>query len=131
MIKEPETAWGFLLFNKSLISHHPNVHLQATEKPKLKWFDYLEEYVSWSLQYVGSTNLMTHRLANTKEKCNDRNASGTGLETHLKAGCPYDTGAEKSHMKITLLEHMAITHDELKEHKHRDSPGCRCNLCGK
>ena len=115
---------------KYAISGH-NEHHQATEKPKLKWFVYPEEDVPCSLQYVGSTNSMTHRWANTKKKCNDKNSSGTGLEAHFKAGCPCDTSVQKSHIKITLLEHMAITHEDLIKHKHRDSPGCRCNLCGK
>ena len=79
----------------------------------------------------GSTNLMTHRWANMKKKWNDKNSSGTGLEVHFKAGCPSGSCVQKSNIKITLLEHMAITHKELKEHKHRESPGCRCNLCGK
>ena len=115
---------------KHAISGH-NVHLQATEKPKLKWFVYLEEDIPCSLQYVGSTTSMTHRWANTKKKCNDRSSVGTGLEAHFKSGCPCDTGAEKSQIRITLLEHMTMTHEELLQQKHRDSPGCRCNLCGR
>ena len=74
---------------------------------------------------------MTHRWANTKKKCNDRSSVGTGLEAHFKSGCPCDTGAEKSQIRITLLEHMTMTHEELIQQNHRDSPGCRCNLCGK
>ena len=27
LIKEPEIAWGFLLFNKSLIPHTPTTHM--------------------------------------------------------------------------------------------------------
>ena len=29
----------------------------------------------------------------------------------FKSGCPCDTGTKKSHIRITLLEHMAMTPD--------------------
>ena len=93
---------------KHAISGH-NVHLKATEQQKLRWFVYLEEDTSCELQYVGSTSDMTHRWANTKKRCNDRNSNGTGLEEHFKTGCPCDTGEKKSHISITLLEHMDVT----------------------
>ena len=50
-----------------------NTHLATNVKQKLKWFVYLEEDVVCDLQYVGSTSSMTHRWANTKKKCNDKN----------------------------------------------------------
>ena len=115
---------------KHAISGH-NVHLQATQNPKLRWFVYLEEDIPCELQYVGSTQSMTHRWANTKKKCNDRTSSGTGLESHFKIGCPCDTGEKKSHIKITLLEHMDVTEEQQKETNHKNGPGCRCALCEK
>ena len=113
---------------KHAISGH-NVHLPATQEPKLRWFVYLEEDTSCALQYVGSTSSMTHRWANTKKMCNERASKGTGLEEQFKVGCPCDTGGKKSHIRITLLEHMNVTDEELTKANHRKSPGCQCYLC--
>ena len=66
-----------------------NVHLKATENLKLCWFIYLKECIhpEGNYQYVGSTNSVTERWANTKSKCLARNKEGTGLEKHYKEGC--------------------------------------------
>ena len=129
-----------MIEKKSVLSRHfnvnhaisgNNIHLPATQKLKLRWFVYLEEDTLCNLQYVGSTSSMTHRWANTKSQCNKRNSKGTGLEEHFKDGCSRDTGVMKSHINITLLEHMDFTHDELLKYKHVNSPGCQCDLCGK
>ena len=71
-----------------------NVHLPATQTIKLKWFIYLEECVhpEGVFQYVGSTDSMTHRWANTKSKIlslvdGRSDKAGTGLENHFKNGC--------------------------------------------
>ena len=93
--------------NHSVSGH--NIHLPATQKQKLRWFVYLEEDTKCKLQYVGYTTSMTHRWANTKKMCNDKKSSGTGLENHFKDGCPNDTGKNKDHVNITLLEHLDIT----------------------
>ena len=63
-----------------------NTHLKATEKPKLRWFIYLEQclHPEGTYQYVGSTNSVTDRWANTKSKCWAGNSEGTGLEKHLR-----------------------------------------------
>ena len=47
--------------NHAIAGH--NVHRKSTEKPKLKWFVYLEECIhpEGTFQYVGSTNSMTER----------------------------------------------------------------------
>ena len=74
---------------------------------------------------------MTHQWANTKLQCNSRKSNGTGLEEHFKVGCPNDTGAKKSHISITLLDHMDITHEEIFKFKHKNSPGFQCDLCHK
>ena len=115
--------------NHSISGH--NIHLQATQKQKLRWFIYLEEDTECHLQYVGSTNSMTHRWANTKKMCNDRKSNGTGLENHFLDGCPNDTGKDKLNVNITLLEHMDVTADEIRNQNHKEGPGCRCTLCEK
>ena len=55
-----------------------NIHLKATENPKL----HLKECIhpEGNYQYVGSTNSVTERWANTKSKCLAGNREGTGLE---------------------------------------------------
>ena len=115
---------------KHSISGH-NVHLAATQEPKLRWFIYLEEDTLCHLQYVGSTSSMTHRWANTKKMCNDKSSRGTGLEEHFKMGCPNDTGVKKSHINISLLEHMDVSQEDLVKADHRNSPGCQCDQCKK
>ena len=118
-------------FGRRHAIHGRNTHLPATMKEKLRWFVYLEEDLKCELQYIGSTTSMTHRWANTKKKCNLRNSNGTGLETHFKEGCPGHIGENLSHIRITLLDHMIVTHEELRNKRHTDKPGCRCNLCEK
>ena len=108
-----------------------NVHLPATQKLKPKWFIYLEEDTLCKLQYVGSTTSMTHRWANTKSQCNSKTSNGTGLEEHFKMGCPNDIDAKKSHITITLLEHMDVKHEDILRLNHNNSPGCQCDLCQK
>ena len=115
---------------KHSISGH-NVHLAATQEPKLRWFIYLEEDTLYHLQYVRSTSSMTHRWANTKKMCNDKSSRGTGLEEHFKLGCSNNTGVKKSHINISLLEHMDVSHEDLVKADHRNSPGCQCDQCKK
>ena len=90
---------------------------------------FLEEDPPCELQYVGSTISMTHRWANTKRQCKQKNSNGTGLESHFKSGCPYDTGANMFHISITLLDHMDVTHDQLRMKGHKKGAGCRCDIC--
>ena len=74
---------------KHSIAGH-NVHLPASQKVKTKWFVYLEQcqHPKGTYQYVGSTDSMTHRWANTKSKCkliaSDSNAQpATGLKKNI------------------------------------------------
>ena len=62
-----------------------NIHLKATQKPKLRWFIYLKEcpHSEGIYQYVGSTNSVTERWANTKSKCLAGKKEGTGLEKNI------------------------------------------------
>ena len=49
------------------------------------------------------------------------------MEEHFKLGCPNDTGVKKSHINISLLEHMDVSHEDLVKADHRNSPGCQCD----
>ena len=115
-----------------------NIHLPATQAMKLKWFIYLEECIhpEGTYQYVGSTDSMTHRWANTKSKIISLAAGssvkpGTGLETHFKTGCSQYSGADPNTVRVTLLENMRVSEESLKTSIHQAGPGCRCTLCEK
>ena len=56
---------------------------------------------------------------------------GQHKENHFKDGCLNDTGRDKLHVNITLLEHLDVTADEIRREKHKKGPGCRCTLCEK
>ena len=112
--------------------------MPATQKLKDKWFVYLEEclHPEGTYQYVGSTDSMTHRWANTKSKINkltDNNLLkvGTGLENHYKAGCSAYNGADLKNIRVTLLEHMRVSEEDLVRSGHQAGPGCRCSLCNR
>ena len=114
-----------------------NTHLPATQKPKLKWFIYLEECIhpEGIYQYVGSTDSMTHRWANTKSKINAITAGkdvkpGTGLTKHVKKGCSVFTQG-MNNVRITLLEHFTTSTESLEQSSHQEGPGCRCCECNK
>ena len=86
---------------KHSIAGH-NMHLLASQTLKTKWFVYLEKYKNreGTYQYVGSTDSMTHRRANTKSKCksianNQNTKPGTGLERPKKRLLSIWAGAEK------------------------------------
>ena len=96
-----------------------NSHLGATVKPKTRWFVYLQDDTYCDLQYVGSTSSLTHRWANTKKRCNDRNSNKTGLETHFMDGCPGHADEDLSHIKVTLLDLFDVTHEQLKDKCHK------------
>ena len=120
---------------KRYIAGH-NVHLPATQKIKTKWFIYLEEceHPEGTYQYVGSTDSMTHRWANTKSKCksistNPNVKPGTGLERHIKAGCSQFQWPELHHIKVSLLEQFNTTESKLQTSSHVAGPGCQCNQC--
>ena len=53
------------------------------------------------------------------------------MEEHFKMGCPNDIDAKKSHITITLLEHMDVKHEDILRLNHNNSPGCQCDLCQK
>ena len=115
-----------------------NIHLPPTQKQKNKWFVYLEECIhpEGIYQYIGSTDSMTHRWANTKSKIislagNPALKASTGLENHYKSGCSQFSGSDLSQIRVTLLEHMNVKEEDLQAASHLAGPGCRCNQCQK
>ena len=65
MEEEKNVLSSHFIIPHSIAGH--NTHLPATQKPKLKWFIYLEECIhpEGIYQFVGSTDSMTHRWATT------------------------------------------------------------------
>ena len=108
-----------------------NVHLKATVKVKLRWFVYLHECIhpDGVFQYVGSTNHMTDRWANTKSKCNGKKSEGSGLEKHFKNGCAANQTKDLENVRITLLEHYDTTTEKMQAANHKPGPACRCQEC--
>ena len=108
-----------------------NIHLKATQKPKLRWFIYLKEcsHPEGIYQYVGSTNSVTVRWANTKSKCLAGNKEGTGLEKHFKDSCSVIQSPNLDNLTISLLEHYDTTLQLLESANHQPEPGCVCREC--
>ena len=84
--------------------------------------------------FIGSTDSMTHRWANTKSVINalvtNRSSkANTGLEKHFRDGCNVYSGPQLNHVKITLLEHMQLTEEEISRSSHQAGSGCRCSQC--
>ena len=122
---------------KHSIAGH-NVHLPASQTMKTEWFTYLEECIhpENTFQYVGSTDSMTHRWANTKSRCkalagNPSLKAGTGLERHFQNGCSEYDGPRLGSVRVTLLEKMRTSKEKLKTANHKPGAGCRCTECGK
>ena len=120
---------------KHSIAGH-NVHLPATQKIKTRWFIYLEEceHPEGIYQYVGSTDSMTHRWANTKSKCKSMSRDegvkpGTGLEKHIKNGCFQFKWQELNTVKVSLLEQFNTTEEKLRAASHVAGAGCQCSQC--
>ena len=80
-------------------------------------------------QYIGSTTDICRRWSNTKSACNKADSNGTGLYKHFQDGCPNDTGVEKSHIRVTLLDFLDTTEDRLRQAGHEPGPQCRCAEC--
>ena len=115
-----------------------NVHLPATQKEKFSWFTYLLECIhpEGTFQYVGSTNSITHRWANTKSKINalalnNSLQAGTGLEKHFKGGCSQHQGPALESVRVTLLETFMTSKEKTVNSKHKAGEGCRCSECEK
>ena len=122
---------------KHAVAGH-NVHLPATQKAKTKWFVYLEEciHTEGTFQYIGSTDSMTHRWANTKSVIHKLTSSqltkaSTGLAKHFRDGCNVFSCPELRHVRVTLLEHLNVSEDKLSKASHKGGAGCRCSQCQK
>ena len=118
-------------YKKKFAIHGSLVHLQPSQKPKLRWFVYLLEDMACMLQYVGSTTDVCSRWAATKSACNSGNSNSTGMYKHFLDGCPNDTGTEKHHMRLTLLDFLDTTVEKLHTAGHQGGPQCQCMECGK
>ena len=62
-----------------------NIHLKATQTPKIRWFIYLRECSrpEGKYQYIGSTNSVLDRWAKTKSQCLGGGSEGTGFKKSI------------------------------------------------
>jgi hypothetical protein len=91
----------------------------------------LLEDLACRLQYLGSTIDICSRWSSTKSACNKGDSNSTGLYKHSMEGCPNDTGAEKAHIRLTLLDYLDTSVEKLQAAEHRIGPQCQCTECGK
>ena len=129
-MKQETTHVMSLHFNKQFAIHGHLIHLKPTHKPKLRWFVYLLEDLPCKLQYVGSTTDVCGRWAATKSACNRANSNSTGLYKHFLNGCPNDTGRQKEHIRLTLVDYYDTTVERLRVVGHLSGPQCQCTECG-
>ena len=54
----------------------------------------------------------------------------TGLAAHFSTGCPGDMGRDKDNLKVTLVDYMDVTMEDVETAKH-GGVGCTCSLCEK
>ena len=50
---------------------------------------------------------------------------------HFQDGCPNDTGADKTHIRVTLVDFHDTSEDRLRQAGHEPGPQCRCAECSK
>ena len=118
-------------YGKKFAVHGHLVHLQPTQRPKLRWFVYLLEDLGCKLQYVGSTTDVCSRWAATKSACNKANSNSTGMYKHFMDGCPSDAGSDKLQLRLTLLDYLDTTEQKLTDAGHKSGPQCQCQECDK
>ena len=117
-------------FNKRFAIHGHNVHLQASQKNKHRWFVYLCEDTACGLLYVGSTTDVCGRWAKTKKACLDRNDASTGMYKHFMNGCPrHNESGDLSHLKWTLIDFVDTSTERLSKAGHQGGAKCRCSEC--
>ena len=46
-------------------------------------------------------------------------------------GCPNDTGVDKDHIRLTLLDFLDTTEEKLRLAEHQPGPQCKCEECKK
>ena len=105
------------------------VHEPREKAFKDRWFIYriYDQYCEKS--YVGSTVDMYGRWSKHKSDCN-KGSTTTGLAAHFAVGCPGDTGRDKAHLSVTLLDYMDVTEEQVQTAQH-GGVGCVCELCRK
>ena len=54
-----------------------------------------------------------------------------GIYKHFLQGCPNDTGKEKEHLRLTLLDYLDTTEATLRKSGHQSGPQCKCGECSK
>ena len=118
-----------IFYRRKHAVHGHLVHLKPSQKVKLRWFVYLLEDLLCLKQYIGSTTDICGRWSNTKSACNKADSDRTGLYKHFRDGCPNDTGQEKSHIRLTLVDYYDTTEDRLRLAGHEPGPQCRCVEC--
>ena len=57
--------------------------------------------------------------------------AGAGLERHFKEGCSQYSGPALNTVRVTLLDSMIVSEEDLKTSIHQAGPCCRCTLCEK
>ena len=112
-MKRETTFVESLQYKMKFAIHGHLVHLQPSQKPKLRWFVYLLEDMACGLQYVGSTTDVCSRWAATKSACNKENSNSTGMYKHFMEGCPNDGGTDKDNLRITLVDYLDTTQQKL------------------
>ena len=94
---------------------------------KLRWFVCLLEDTACMLQYIGSTtDVCSSRWSSTKSARNKEGSVCTGMYKHVKEGCPNDTGREKDHLRLTMIDYME---EWLIQSEHQPGPQCTCGEC--
>ena len=107
------------------------VHEDYDLKEKNRWFIYHIQDKTCSKSYIGSTVNMYSRWSAHKSDIKHGRAEKSGLSRHHAEGCPGDIDDEKSHLEVTLIDSMDVTKEELQAAKHKQGPGCMCELCNR
>ena len=115
-------------FGRRFAIHGRNIHLQASQRKKEKWFVYVAEDTYCGLIYVGSTVDVCARWAQTKKACLDGNNTNTGLYKHFRDGCPAGNSS-LNHLRWTLVDHIDVTQEQLARAGHQGGAKCRCTEC--
>ena len=111
---------GFVVSRHFKTKHAVQGHLVHEPREKAfkdRWFIYQIEDEYCGKTYVGSTVDMYGRWSRHKSDCN-RRSTATGLSAHFAVGCPGDTGRDKSHLSVTLLDFMDVTEEQVNTAQH-------------
>ena len=128
-----ETQYVYSLHYQNTIRVRGHLRHDYAPQNYIRWFIYLIEDSVCMKQYTGSTTDLVKRWANHKSQCNLKNphTCKTGLTRHFINGCEGDKNKNKDNLRITLLNYLDTTEQELKIEKHIQGPGCKCRVCTK